>query len=195
MSALESAIAAADLGRLPRCENDCLGDLVAEPGWATAAEHRWQQCGVSLHREQDLIAYGLVAPAWHCPGSDSRESRHGGAVLVALWVDPMMRGRGIARQVLHRLAALLVRSRTPTMDAVGSRFRPTCLRPGVRVLQRSGFHVHADHPTAPRMRLDLNATAPAQSNLRDLWDRLTAGVRPEPPPVAAPRMPHPARMP
>lgn len=191
MSATEFAIAASDLGRLPRCACDCLGPLTADPAWAAAAEHRWRHCGVGLRSGANIVGYGLVAPAWHRPGGRRPKPRYGGAVLLCLWVDPDNRGRGIGHRVIQGLAAMLVAAETQSLDAVSSRFRPTCGRPSTRFLQRTGFHVVADHPTAPRMRLDLDATVPAFHDLRELWARLTAGVLPEPPAVTAPVVVYP----
>lgn len=195
MSPIEYLIAAGDVPGLPRCNDGCLDQISAEQGWATAAECRWRHCGVGLRDGSDVCAYGLVAPAWHRPGRRlGDEPEEADAVLVALWIDPGLHGQGTGLRVVQGLAAMLVAGNAHALDAVGSRFRVTCRRPGVRFLQRAGFQAIKDHPTAPRMRLHLDASVPTTPDLRELLARLAAGMRLDPPPQTAPRVPSPARV-
>lgn len=182
------------VAELPRCRADCLASVEDNPRWAAAAESRWGVCGLTA-ADGDVVGYALIAPAWHASdiavwGSDPRDgngTERSGAILVDLWVDARAHGLDLHRFLIDGIAERLVQTGDHALDARGARFRPTCLCPSVRVLQRCGFQVVAEHPVTPVLRLDLDGTVRHTSRL-GVWGRFVTAVRrPDLPPAPAQR--------
>ncbi|WP_028707482.1 hypothetical protein [Propionicicella superfundia] len=180
---------------LPRCRADCLARVEANLRWATAAESRWGACGLAVV-DDDIVGYALIAPSWHAsdiaawqtaPGQDDETDRPS-AILVAQWVDSHAHGLDVHRLLIDGIAARLVRTGDLVLDARGARFRPTCLCPSVRVLQRCGFQIEAEHPVTPLLRLDLDRTVRHRAR-PGLWGRVVTAIRrPDLPPAPAQRL-------
>jgi GNAT superfamily N-acetyltransferase len=182
------------VAELPRCRADCLASVEDNPRWAAAAESRWGVCGLTAI-DADVVGYALIAPAWHASDiaawrSDPRDgygSERSGAIIVDLWADSHAHGLDVHRLLIESLAERLVQAGDHALDAHGARFRPTCLCPSVRVLQRCGFQVVAEHAVTPVLRLDLDRTVRRTSRL-GVWGRFVTAVRrPDLPPAPAQR--------
>lgn len=188
------------LADLPRCRRDCLGRVDQSPAWATAAESLWGSCGQYVLVDGSVAAYSLVAPSWHAgevigwrPAeralSWNAVPHRTTTILVALWTDPAYGGSNLERFLVEGIVAEHVSLGDTALDAQGSRFRPSCLTPSVRVLQQCGFEVLADHPITPLMRLRFDRTVRVDDH-EGIWRRLAKAVRrPDAPPAPAQRQP------
>lgn len=123
-------------------------------------------------------------------------ARTGGAALtvLALHVDAGCRGVGLGRALVHAVAREAIRRpRVRAVEALAARGPAGvglggCLAP-LDFWLACGFTVVREHPTSPRVRLDVRALNAWRSGVEDAveqaWERVRGVVRPEPTPGPA----------
>lgn len=178
------ALRVGELDLLPVCR-EC--DAVP-PGtsWAQAAVDRWGLCGMAAVAGRRVVGYVLIAPALNAPrrAAVARAPHQAdSALLLAAHVQPAQRRNGLGRALVQGVAARLVRSGTPCIEAVGSVLGGTCATPPLLWLEGVGFVVSVEHPIRPQLRLDLDRAVPWRLDLRAAWDRIAGAVVP---PIAPP---------
>ncbi len=181
-----------DLAQLPRTCPNC--DRIAPAGapWAQHTVRAWGQCGWRLNGvtgqttdEKLTRAAILVAPAQYRPTAGPLASAPlspDAAVLVSMRIVPEFRGASIGRRLIQASAALAVRRGYKGLEVIGTRGPGSCCLLPMDWLRSVGFQVTRDHPTTPRLRMDLATTVSWRADLEAAWQRLTDLVAPAPPP-------------
>lgn len=149
--------------------------LEARQLWYRAVELDWGPPGLLLTDDEHTLGY-----AGFVPGPQALRTRRLGAVpsddalvLTTMWVDPEVRGTGVATTLLHRVLRHAHEAGLRAVEATGARVpTATCLLPE-EFLLASGFVVHHPHPTHPLLRLDLRRTVRWQ----DAMEHALEGVR------------------
>ena len=102
-------------------------------------------------------------------------------LLTTVYVDPAHRGGGLGRMLVQGMARdLIKRAGIRAVEAFGDR-RGTgeCLVP-VDFLGSVGFKTQRQHPTTPRMRMDLRSAVVWRDEVEAALERLAGVVRPAP---------------
>jgi GNAT superfamily N-acetyltransferase len=195
---------AADLSSLPdpcsRCSfwEASLSDLATSSDhqdrartkleWAEAVTARWGYCGVMAVNDGEVIGFLTLAPAGYVPRLGAFATTpvsQDAAVLVSGRVVEDFQHKGIGRQLVQSAAALVARRDIRALEAVGTyRPGPSCMLPAAW-LESVGFAVVREHPTTPRLRMDLQTTLRWKPDLNAAWQRLTGLVPQTSPPEPA----------
>jgi hypothetical protein len=177
---------------------DPLG-LLAE--WVDEVTRDWGPPGRVAYVDGSPIGHVIIAPARHVPrlaafaASPSDPTR---LMLVTVGTAPGVELKGLRRALVRAAAKDALAHRDRSLTAIGSR-RPgpghgRALAPGhpcivdVALLERSGFRVERDHPSHPRLRLDLRTALTVRDEAAAALSRALArvpGLRP------VPETPHP----
>lgn len=187
------AIGSDQVATLPACGSGCLASVTGDLRWARAAESRWGACGLADQGTDGLVGYALMAPGWHAtqlPGwrvTTSTAAHKPSAILVAVWVAAGAHSANTHRRLLEGLIARLAMTRDYSLDARGSRWRPTCTRPNVATLSRVGFVIVAGPALTPLMRVNVDAAVPSKAPVQPWHGLLPRPHRPAPPPAPAQR--------
>lgn len=148
--------------------------------WAHEVTAHWGYCGVLAVHEEEVVGFLTLAPARHVrrlPAFSTTPVGADVAVLLSAQVAEAWRGKGIGRQLVSTAAGLVARRDIRALEAVGTRRDgPSCMMP-VGWLEAVGFGVVREHPVAPRLRMDLQATQ-RWPGLGAAWNRLTGLVVP-----------------
>ncbi|WP_347349986.1 GNAT family N-acetyltransferase [Intrasporangium sp.] len=162
--------------------------------WVRAVTDDWGPPGRVVYLEGAPVGHVLLAPARHVPrlaAFATGPSDPATVMLVALAVADRSRGRGLRKTLVQAAAKDALRHRARSLDAIGA--RPSALGhhpciPELADLQRAGFHVQREHPSYPRLRLDLRNALTLRDEAAELLSRALARV-PKVHPV--PETPHP----
>lgn len=162
----------------------------------------WGSCGRVALVDDVPVGYVLYAPAAYFPGAASFPTApvSPDAILLATaYVAPGAAGGGLGRMLVQAMARdLLERGGIRAVEAFGDA-RPAHARsrtgvlgaaPGCVVardfLSSVGFKTQRNHPTVPRMRMDLRTALTWRDEMELALDRLRGVVRPARRPVAGP---------
>jgi GNAT superfamily N-acetyltransferase len=112
-------------------------------------------------------------------------------MLVTAGVTRSSRGRGLPKVLIQAAAKDALRHKARSLDAIGA--RPAAIGhhpciPEVAALERAGFRVEREHPTYPRLRLDLRNALTLRDEAAEMLSRALARM-PKVHPV--PETPHP----
>jgi GNAT superfamily N-acetyltransferase len=153
--------------------------------WAESVISRWGYCGVLAVNDGETIGSLTMAPASQVPRLGAFATTPvspDAAVLMGVWVDANLRGKGIGRSLVQSAAGLLVRRDIRALEAVGTYHDgPSCMVPA-GWLERVGFALVRPHPVTPRFRMNLQTTVRWRPDLGAAWHRLTGLVAPQPTP-------------
>jgi GNAT superfamily N-acetyltransferase len=142
--------------------------------YGRAVELDWGPPGLLLRAEGRTLAFATFVPA-----EQAHRTRRLGSVpsddalvLTTMWVDPDVRGTGIASAMLHRVLKHAHDHGLRAVEATATRGDGPCLLPESFLLA-SGFVVHHQHVRHPLLRLDLRQTVRWQ----DAMEQALEGVR------------------
>lgn len=158
--------------------------------WAESVISHWGYCGVLAVNDGETIGSLTMAPASKVPRLGAFATTPvspDAAVLMGVWVDSPLRGKGIGRSLVQTAAGLLVRRDIRALEAVGTyREGPSCMVPA-GWLESVGFTLVRPHPVTPRFRMNLQTTVRWRPDLGAAWQRLTGLVTQPNPPEPATR--------
>ncbi len=156
--------------------------------WVSAVLRDWGSCGRVACVDGVPVGYVVYAPPALVPGSGRFPTAPVSAdavLLTTTWVSPAHVGQGIGRQLVQHLARDLVDRggyrAVETFAAAGPGAQRASCVPPADFLARVGFATQRDHPTRPRMRMDLRATLRWREEVEAALDRLRGAVRPTAP--------------
>lgn len=140
-----------------------------------AVELDWGPPGLLVRSDGRTLAFATFVPA-----EQAHRTRRLGSVpsddalvLTTMWVDPDVRGTGIASTLLHRVLRQAHDLGLRAVEATATRGGDgPCLLPEAFLLA-SGFVVHHQHVRHPLLRLDLRQTVRWQ----DAMEHALKGVR------------------
>ncbi len=140
-----------------------------------AVELDWGPPGFLVRSADRTLAFATFVPA-----EQAHRTRRLGSVpsddalvLTTMWVDPEVRGSGIASALLHRVLRHAHDLGLRAVEATATRGgNGPCLLPEAFLLA-SGFVVHHQHVRHPLLRLDLRQTVRWQ----DAMEHALRGVR------------------
>jgi len=162
-------------------------ELLAE--WVEAVTSDWGPPGRVAYADGRPVGHVVLAPARHVarlaafPTSPSDPST---LMLVTATTASPDAGRGLRKSLVQSAAKDALRSRARSMDVIAARplavGRHPCVL-DVAFLEKVGFRVERDHPTYPRLRMDLRTVVTlkdeAAAALTRALGRIT-GVQPVP---------------
>lgn len=158
--------------------------------WVAEVQREWGTCGQVALVDGRPVGYLVYAPEAFVPGAAAFPTAPvspDAVLLTTAYVDPAHTRGGLARTMVQRMARDLVQREVRAVEAFG--FTPGgnghpaeaagCLLP-VSFLTSVGFGTQRDHPTTPRMRMDLRTTVLWKRPVTAALERLSAAVRPAP---------------
>lgn len=151
--------------------------------WVESVEQEWGSVSQVVEQEARSVALALVCVPSQAPGVASLPTApvsEDAALLLELWVEPGYRGGGLAKVLVQAVAReLVLGERVQALESFGDA-NALAERGLARVslLESLGFAVHREHPSTPRMRMDLRATRSWTAGLEEAWDRIASVVRP-----------------
>lgn len=166
--------------------------LLAE--WVREVTDDWGPPGRIVYVDGAPIGHVLIAPARHVPrlaAFATGPSDPSTLMLVTVAVSDASRDRGVRKSLVQAAAKDALRHKARSLDAIGA--RPAALGhhpciPEVAALERAGFRVEREHPTYPRLRLDLRNALTLRDEAAEMLSRALARM-PKVHPV--PEAPHP----
>lgn len=167
----------------------------AKRAWVQRVEREWGTCGQVLLDQGSPIGVVIYAPPELVPGATAFPTAPVGqdAVLMTM-LRTTPGGHAPAKMLVQAMARDLVKRNERAVEAfadargrTGRSGESSCLVP-LDLLTAVGFTPTREHPTTPRMRMDLRTTVPWKDSVEHAWERLRDAVRP----AATPERP-PAR--
>ncbi len=170
---------------------DLLGD------WVEQVTADWGPPGRVAYVDGLAVGHVIVAPARHVPrlaAFPTSPADPATLMLVTMMtadprgaVDSVLRGGKALRKTLVQAAAKeALNHRARSLDVVAARplavHRHTCVLEA-HLLEEAGFRVERDHPTYPRLRIDLRTLVTIRDEAAEAVRRALAkvpGVRPVP---------------
>lgn len=143
--------------------------------YSHAVELDWGPPGLLMRSEGRTLGFATFVPA-----AQAHRTRRLGSVpsddalvLTTMWVDPDVRGTGVASLLLHRVLRQAHDRGLRAVEATATRGgEGPCLLPEAFLLA-SGFVVHHQHVRHPLLRLDLRQTV----RWHDAMEHALEGVR------------------
>jgi GNAT superfamily N-acetyltransferase len=166
--------------------------------WLSGMLREWGSVGRVLRVDDTVAGHLLWAPAVHLPGSAGFATApvSTDAVLLATgYVDPQLRGQGLARVLVQSMAKdLVAHGGIRAVEAFGATHprEGECVLP-VDFLLAVGFRTHRPHAAYPRMRMDLATTVSWREELETALDRLLGVVGGKRRAPSAPTVPRASR--
>lgn len=173
-------------GPLPRAS-----DGGAKEGWLASTLLEWGAPGRVAYVDGQPVGYLAYAPAHLVPRAmafPTSPVSPDAVVLATARVDPAYAGQGLGRVLVQAAAKDCLRRGVRAMEAFGRRDLPGaslaaggpgtaqhCVLPEA-FLSAVGFGTARDHPTLPRMRLDLRSVARWREEVEQAVERLLAPV-------------------
>ncbi|MFH8582603.1 GNAT family N-acetyltransferase, partial [Streptomyces zaomyceticus] len=130
--------------------------------WISAVLLDWGSCGRVVYVDDVPVGFVLYAPPAYVPRSTAFPTSPvspDAVQLMTAFIMPGYRGQGLGRVMVQTVAKDLLRRGFKAIEAFGdSRWRePACLLPADHLLA-VGFKTVRQHPTHPRLRLELRST-------------------------------------
>jgi GNAT superfamily N-acetyltransferase len=158
--------------------------------WVAEVQREWGTCGQVALVDGRPVGYLVYAPEAFVPGAAAIPTAPvspDAVLLTTAYVDPAHAGGGLARTMVQRMARDLVQREVRAVEAFGFTSAGNghggagrgCLLP-VEFLAGVGFGTQRDHPSTPRMRMDLRTTVTWKRPVAAALERLSAAVRPAP---------------
>lgn len=148
--------------------------------WVRDVTDDWGPPGRVVYVDGVPIGYVVLAPARHVPrlaAFATGPSDPATVMLVTAMVSDGSRGRGLHKALVQAAAKDALRHKARSLDVIGA--RPTALGhhpciTEVAGLERAGFRIERDHPTYPRLRLDLRNALTLKDDAAELLSRALA---------------------
>lgn len=161
--------------------------LVLLADWVDRVTQEWGPPGRIAYVDGVPSGYVLLAPARHVPrlaAFSAAPSDRSTLMLLTTCADPAGAHRGLRKALIQQAAKDALRHKQRSIEAIGA--RPAAIRRHpcvleVEVLERSGFKVEREHPTYPRLRLDLRTVLSIRDEVADAAARALAwrpGLKP-----------------
>ncbi|MEU2226606.1 GNAT family N-acetyltransferase [Streptomyces sp. NPDC018347] len=152
--------------------------------WISAVLLDWGSCGRIVYVDDVPAGFVLYAPPAYVPRSTAFPTSPVSPDAVQLMtglVLPGYQGQGLGRVLVQTVAKDLLRRGFKAVEAFGdSRWeQPACLLPADHLLA-VGFKTVRQHPTHPRLRLELRSTLSWKEDVEMALDRLLGAVQKEP---------------
>ncbi|KOV63427.1 GNAT family N-acetyltransferase [Streptomyces sp. MMG1121] len=153
-------------------------------GWISAVLLDWGSCGRVVYVDDAPVGFVLYAPPAYVPGSTAFPTSPvspDAVQLMTAFVLPGYQGQGLGRVLVQAVAKDLLRRGFKAIEAFGdARWKePACLLPADHLLA-VGFKTVRQHPTHPRLRLELRSTLSWKEDVEMALDRLLGAVQKEP---------------
>ncbi|GAA3123005.1 GNAT family N-acetyltransferase [Streptomyces echinatus] len=152
--------------------------------WISAVLLDWGSCGRVVYVDDVPAGFVLYAPPAYVPRSTAFPTSPlspDAVQLMTAFVMPGYQGQGLGRVLVQTVAKDLLRRGFKAIEAFGdSRWEhPACLLPADHLLA-VGFKTVRQHPTHPRLRLELRSTLSWKEDVELALDRLLGAVQKEP---------------
>lgn len=152
--------------------------------WISAVLLDWGSCGRVVYVDDVPAGFVLYAPPAYVPRSTAFPTSPVSPDAVQLmtgFVMPGYQGQGLGRVLVQTVAKDLLRRGFKAIEAFGdSRWKePACMLPAEHLLA-VGFKTVRQHPTHPRLRLELRSTISWKEDVEMALDRLLGAVQKEP---------------
>jgi GNAT superfamily N-acetyltransferase len=159
----------------------------AKEAWLSATLLEWGCCGQICHIDGIPAGYLLYAPRSYVPAADSfatSPAADDAALLMTGQVFPQFRGSGIGRVLVQATVKDLLRRRVRAVETFAARRPQTCrqqpespcLLPAA-FLRSVGFRTVRQHPSTPRLRMDLRSVVTWRAEVESAVDRLLGSLR------------------
>jgi GNAT superfamily N-acetyltransferase len=157
---------------------------VEKEAWISAVLLDWGSCGRVVYVDDVPVGFALYAPPAYVPRSTAFPTSPlspDAVQLITGFVLPGYQGQGLGRVLVQTVAKDLLRRGFKAIEAFGdARWeQPACLLPADHLLA-VGFKTVRQHPTHPRLRLDLRSTLSWKEDVEMALDRLLGAVQKEP---------------
>ncbi|MFG2606749.1 GNAT family N-acetyltransferase [Streptomyces sp. NPDC048514] len=152
--------------------------------WISAVLLDWGSCGRVAYVDDVPVGYVLYAPPAYVPRSTAFPTSPispDAVQLITAFVMPGYQRQGLGRVLVQTVAKDLLRRGFKAIEAFGdARWKePACLLPADHLLA-VGFKTVRQHPTHPRLRLELRSTLSWKEDVEMALDRLLGAVQKEP---------------
>ncbi|GAA2731417.1 GNAT family N-acetyltransferase [Streptomyces nogalater] len=152
--------------------------------WISAVLLDWGSCGRVVYVDDVPAGFVLYAPPAYVPRSTAFPTSPvapDAVQLITGFVLPGYQGQGLGRVLVQTVAKDLLRRGFKAIEAFGdARWeQPACLLPADHLLA-VGFKTVRQHPTHPRLRLELRSTLSWKEDVEMALDRLLGAVQKEP---------------
>ncbi|MET8560624.1 GNAT family N-acetyltransferase [Streptomyces flaveolus] len=152
--------------------------------WISAVLLDWGSCGRVVYVDDVPAGFVFYAPPAYVPRSTAFPTSPVSPDAVQLmtgFVMPGYQGQGLGRVLVQAVAKDLLRRGFKAIEAFGdSRWKePGCMLPAEHLLA-VGFKTVRQHPTHPRLRLELRTTISWKEDVEMALDRLLGAVQKEP---------------
>ncbi|MFI5976562.1 GNAT family N-acetyltransferase [Streptomyces sp. NPDC051452] len=152
--------------------------------WISAVLLDWGSCGRVAYVDDVPVGFVLYAPPAYVPRSTAFPTSPlspDAVQLMTAFIMPGYQGQGLGRVLVQTVAKDLLRRGFKAVEAFGdARWKePACLLPADHLLA-VGFKTVRQHPTHPRLRLELRSTLSWKEDVEMALDRLLGAVQKEP---------------
>ncbi|MFI9250635.1 GNAT family N-acetyltransferase [Streptomyces sp. NPDC053069] len=152
--------------------------------WISAVLLDWGSCGRVAYVDDVPVGFALYAPPAYVPRSmafPTSPVSPDAVQLMTAFIMPGYQGQGLGRVLVQTVAKDLLRRGFRAIEAFGdARWKePACLLPADHLLA-VGFKTVRQHPTHPRLRLELRSTLSWKEDVEMALDRLLGAVQKEP---------------
>ncbi|MGW3203766.1 N-acetyltransferase family protein [Streptomyces sp. NPDC001135] len=152
--------------------------------WISAVLLDWGSCGRVVYVDDVPVGFALYAPPAYVPRSTAFPTSPvspDAVQLMTAFIMPGYQGQGLGRVLVQTVAKDLLRRGFRAIEAFGdARWKePACLLPADHLLA-VGFKTVRQHPTHPRLRLELRSTLSWKEDVEMALDRLLGAVQKEP---------------
>ncbi|CAL9304370.1 GNAT family N-acetyltransferase [Streptomyces sp. SudanB182_2057] len=152
--------------------------------WISAVLLDWGSCGRVVYVDDVPAGFVLYAPPAYVPRSTAFPTSPvapDAVQLITGFVLPGYQGQGLGRVLVQAVAKDLLRRGFRAVEAFGdARWeQPACLLPADHLLA-VGFKTVRQHPSHPRLRLELRSTLSWKEDVEMALDRLLGAVQKEP---------------
>ncbi|MGW7816707.1 GNAT family N-acetyltransferase [Streptomyces puniciscabiei] len=152
--------------------------------WISAVLLDWGSCGRVAYVDDVPVGFVLYAPPAYVPRSTAFPTSPvspDAVQLMTAFIMPGYQGQGLGRVLVQTVAKDLLRRGFKAIEAFGdARWKePACLLPADHLLA-VGFKTVRQHPTHPRLRLELRSTLSWKEDVEMALDRLLGAVQKEP---------------
>ncbi|MEU2435141.1 GNAT family N-acetyltransferase [Streptomyces rubradiris] len=152
--------------------------------WISAVLLDWGSCGRVVYVDDVPAGFVLYAPPAYVPRSTAFPTSPvapDAVQLITGSVLPGYQGQGLGRVLVQAVAKDLLRRGFKAVEAFGdARWeQPACLLPADHLLA-VGFKTVRQHPSHPRLRLELRSTLSWKEDVEMALDRLLGAVQKEP---------------
>lgn len=156
--------------------------------WISSVLRDWGSCGRVVLVDDVPVGYLMYAPPAYVPGADgfpTAPASPDAVLLTTGYVVPQHRGGGLGRMLIQGMARDLIGRDIRAVECFGdARRRKDDAVPGgllpAAFLGSVGFKTQRNHPTTPRMRMDLTSALTWRDEVEMALERLLRAVRPAP---------------